>query len=138
MPGGAGIHPYFPRVANSRVVASATRMWRNDATGLAIAEVDDNRFVGERAVPIGALDGVDNCFASAGPVVVEGGGRSISVSGAPGRGFHLYVPTGADHFCVEPVSHFPDSFGRGEWSETDRVAPGATRRWRYRLAVSNT
>lgn len=136
MPAGAGIHPYFPRHIDSQLEADARRYWRNDPSGLACAMAPSAHFRDGSPVSIAAVEGADNFFETDGQhVIVTGGGHRVSVEGSE-AGFHLYAPVGADYFCVEPVSHAPNSFGRGEFRKSDFIDPGRSRRWRLRLGIS--
>jgi aldose 1-epimerase len=130
MPAGFGLHPYFPRSAQSQIAATSTTMWFNDITGLAQTPQDSGLFSGA-PVAVEALEGLDNFFVAPDPrIAISGPDGSVTISG-PGAGFHLYCPADQDFFCVEPVSHAPNSFGRGEWGEHDILAPGERRSQRY-------
>jgi aldose 1-epimerase len=132
MPAGFGLHPYFPRFPESAITATSDVMWFNDATGLAQSPQDSILFSGA-SVPVEAFEGLDNFFVAPDAVVtITGGPVGVAISG-PGAGFHLYCPGDHDFFCVEPVSHAPNSFGRGEWGEADILAPGQRRSQTYRF-----
>jgi aldose 1-epimerase len=134
MSAGAGIHPYFIRSPESRIDAQASAMWRNDDSGLASECVPDDRLVRGRAWRIADLAPIDNWFAAAdGEATIRDGVREVRVSGLPARGFHLYAPEDGDFFCVEPVSHAPNAFARGDFGPHDVIAPGATRCWRFSI-----
>lgn len=133
MPAGFGIHPYFARSPQSTVTASAEVMWFNDPTGLAVHPQESGLFSGA-PVGIEALEGLDNFFVAPDPCIVVGGPEwTVTLSG-PGAGFHVYCPGDEDCFCIEPVSHAPNSFGRGEWGPQDLVPAGERRSLRYRIA----
>ncbi len=137
MPAGAGIHPYFRRTADSGVTARATRRWRNDASGLAVEAVADDRFARGGCVPIAAFDGCDDYFiGGGGDLVVATGGARVRLGMADAAGFHLLAPADGDFFCVEPVSHAPNSFGRGEIGADEVLAPGIWRRWTFPVRVA--
>ena len=131
MPAGVGIHPYFTRGANSRVRATAERRWRTDETGLSTDEVDDLRFQGGRAVALDDLVGLDHFFPSHDACVTVN--ETIELSGDSVAGFHIYAPADDDFFCVEPVSHVPNSFGRGEVGPRDLILPGESRCWAFSI-----
>lgn len=137
MPCGTGIHPYFVRRSASALTVRATGMWANHPDGLAKALEPTTLFQGARPVPVDALEGLDNFFPCTDPVTIWGGDHPIVVHGSAMAGVHVYVPAGEDYFCVEPVSHPPDAFGRGEYQGGDIIAPGATyhRRWDIGLAA---
>ena len=134
MPAGAGIHPYFVRHTTSRIIAWARTIWRNDETGLAVAPEADSRFAG-RALSLSDLDGIDNFFAGPAEVLIEGGPMSVRLAGDPSVGFHLYAPVSQNYFCVEPVSHTPNSFGRGEFAPGDVIVPSAIHCWIFRIGA---
>lgn len=133
MPAGFGLHPYFPRSPESTVTASAGVMWFNDPTGLAVCPQESGLFSGA-PVGIEALEGLDNFFVAPDPhIVIARPEMTVTLSG-PGAGFHLYCPGDHDFFCVEPVSHAPNSFGRGEWGPQDILPAGERRSQRYHFA----
>lgn len=132
MPAGFGLHPYFPRTAQSAITTTASTMWFNDPQGLAQCAQETALFSG-RPVGIEAFEGLDNFFAAPDPhVVITGAGVTVSIA-ASGVGFHLYAPGDHDYFCVEPVSHVPNSFGRGEFAAHDILAPMQSRSQTYRF-----
>ncbi|QNN65159.1 aldose 1-epimerase [Sphingomonas rhizophila] len=132
MPAGAGIHPYFPRFVTSRVTAVAKQRWDNDASGLAVASADDTRFAdGSRSVD--ELEGLDHFFPASDPVRISAPAGDIEIPLGDAAGFHLYVPTGLAHFCVEPVTHPPDALGRGDREAMAVLSPGERRTWHFPL-----
>lgn len=130
MPVGTGLHPFFERKSESAIWANAATVWENDTAGLACREREDTTFTGEW-VPVASLEGLDNFFALRTPVRVRAGGHELALGGSHMAGFHLYVPADEEFFCVEPVSHAPNAFGRGEFADSDVLLPGQTavRRW---------
>lgn len=134
MPCGTGIHPYFVRRRASAITLRATGMWANHPDGLAKALEPTNLFRGVQPVPVDALEGLDNFFPCTEPVAIWGGDRPIFLHGNAMAGIQVYVPAGEDYFCIEPVSHAPDAFGRGEYEVSDILAPGATSHWRWDIA----
>jgi aldose 1-epimerase len=125
MPAGVGLHPYFVRHPSSAIVADASMRWRSDETGLAIAPIADNRLCNSRLCAVDDLEGTDHYFDLNKPhAIVSGVAR---LEGDAVTGLHIYVPGGSDFFCVEPVSHIPNSFGRGEYRPQDFIQPGASR-----------
>ena len=134
MPAGLGIHPYFDRRGAVRITATARSTWLNDPTGLACEEVASSRFAGA-PVALDSCEGLDNFFSSPDPrILIERAGMIVALEGE-GAGFHLYCPPGQPWFCVEPVSHAPNSFGRGQFGRGDIVPPLATRRQTCRISV---
>ena len=134
MPCGAGIHPYFIRRRSSAIHLQATHIWANHDDGLAKEPVLTNLFQSPNPVLIDDLEGLDNFLPCTGPVTLFGDDLPLTLDGSNKAGVHLYVPPGEDYFCVEPVSHAPDAFGRGDYSSADILAPGATRHWRWNIS----
>ncbi|MBS0255357.1 MAG: aldose 1-epimerase [Proteobacteria bacterium] len=136
MPAGTGLHPYFALEPDSFVQARAGFRWECDASGLATHRCRDATFASGAPVPLGRLAGLDHCFVSRGPVTVGGAWGTVVLGGPALYGFHLYAPAGADFFCVEPVSHAPDAFGRGAMRASDWIGPGRRRRWTWYLRAA--
>ncbi|NBC36151.1 aldose 1-epimerase [Novosphingobium sp. FSY-8] len=144
MPMGIGIHPYFLRTPGSRVEAASGTRWENDVTGLATHAVSDDRFAMGRAVAVDALEGLDHFFAAPDgalpdslDLAVEQPFGRVRIWADQARGFHLFAPAGLPYFCVEPVSHAPDAFGRGEVGAADILAPGETRDWAFAIGLED-
>ncbi|MBC2652388.1 hypothetical protein H7F50_11280 [Novosphingobium flavum] len=136
MPLGLGWHPYFPRSAGSALSAQTRGMWVNDPSGLAIRREPTSLF-STAPVPLDLLDRLDNFFVCANPAIgVRCGSLGLLLEGQ-GAGFHLFAPANETWFCVEPVSHAPNAFGRGEFAETDVIQPGQTKRQGYTLRITD-
>jgi len=113
MPAGLGWHPYFPK-SGAQLKADVSAAWgspEGDIIGdrpCSLTQVTDLRSA--RAVDTLNLD---HCYTVAsGETVIEWPERGISLNIASGPGLDfltVYVPTGEDYFCVEPVSHIPDA-----------------------------
>ncbi len=111
MPAGIGLHPYFPRHAETRLDAPAAGVWTGED------------IVPDRLAPSDAVfDWTDRAVAGA-PFVdnaYEGWSGEARLSDAAGTTtvrasadrLHVYVPTGEAFLCVEPVSHRPDVFNQ--------------------------
>lgn len=129
MPAGLGLHPYFHRHADSRLMLSAEGVWITDA-----------REIPERLAPVQEIsdwsDGlaltdapfVDHAYGGwMGEARVDGGGRRVTLGAeAPARWTQIYAPVDGDFFCVEPVTHRPDAHNApdGEDSGLVRLEPG--------------
>ncbi|NBW08486.1 MAG: aldose 1-epimerase [Caulobacteraceae bacterium] len=111
MPAGIGLHPYFPRHAETRLDAPATGVWTGE-------DIVPNRLAPSDAV----FDWTDRAVADA-PFVdnaYEGWSGEARLSDAAGTTIvrasadrlHVYVPTGEAFLCAEPVSHRPDVFNQ--------------------------
>lgn len=116
MPAGLGFHPYFPRTSSTLYHGLHRGEWQEGGDGLPtsllVRETVTDWWLGE---PVGTRE-VDTVY------VDRDGTMQISW---PERGLVLeidcsdnlrltsvYVPGGADWFCVEPVSHMTDALNR--------------------------
>lgn len=109
MPAGLGLHPFFPRDADTELACRVEGVWRADAEVLPVDRVavpPEWNFAVSRPV-----DGVvlDNCFDGwDGWATIrwprQGLGLVLEAT-QPFRHLVIYVPKGQPHFCVEPVSH---------------------------------
>ena len=135
MPSGAGIHPYFRRTPDSAIAITSDRVWCNDEGGLASHAASDGRFRSGKMVSVDSLEGCDNFFVASGEACIATREGAIHLSGSPIAGFHIYVPAGKAFFCVEPVSHAPNAFGRGEFGPDDLLLSGEKRIWTYRISL---
>ncbi|HPF23053.1 MAG TPA: aldose 1-epimerase [Hyphomonas sp.] len=112
MPSGLGWHPYFPR-GDAELSANVSDIW-----------VAESGMIPDRRAPLGTgtdirsvrkvdeLD-LDNAFTARpanADIVWPATETFVSITSSPELG-HLvvYVPSGRDFFCVEPVSHSPDA-----------------------------
>lgn len=134
MPAGLGWHPYFPRQSGARLRAGVRGAWIVDEEGIPTSHVADARFGdwtrGEAIERNGAIDhcltgwsGLAQIDLPAERLVV-----TIAVSDAM-RWLHVYIPSGCDFFCVEPVSHMPNAVNRIEPHATTGLTvlePGAS------------
>lgn len=122
-PAGIGLHPYFPRAANTRLVTSATGYWRNDEAMMPVALEPVppawNFAEGKLVAPLA----VDNCFAGwSGSARLEFPelGRAISIAADPVFGHAvIFVPPGRPFFCVEPVTNANDGMNRLDKGASD-------------------
>lgn len=109
VPAGLGLHPFFPREADTELACRVEGMWLADAEVLPldrIAVPPEWNFAIPRPV-----DGVvlDNCFDGwDGRATIRwpqhGLGLALEAT-QPFRHLVIYVPKGRPYFCVEPVSH---------------------------------
>ncbi len=106
MPAGLGLHPYLPR--NQAAVSLRTcGVWHNDSAG-----IPDSFEPGDFDTLCGA--NWDNTFAGLqGSIRIEWPQHVLTIEPDPAFAFtHFYSPPDADFFCIEPVSHMPDSVNR--------------------------
>ncbi|MDM0106767.1 aldose 1-epimerase [Variovorax sp. J22R24] len=135
MPAGIGHHPYFPHREGTRLQASTGAMWRGDAEVMPAA-LEATTEVGQlrEGVLLAKLD-LDNNFTAwehRARIEWPASSRTL-VMGAesPLDFFVLYCPSGADHFCAEPVSQCTDAINLSDRHSPEEVggavlAPGET------------
>ena len=133
-PGGIGLHPYFPREHAPSLRFTAGGFLRNEdalpVESLPItADID---FARGRPVDRIALD---NCFeAWDGTARIDAGPASLTIQAEPVfPHLQVFTPAGAGFFCVEPVSHTPDSINRP--ASMQALAPGQTLRGQIHLLI---
>lgn len=105
---GLGLHPYFPRTANTRLQAKAGQVWLCDAgrlpTALASlpAEWDFQQLKGlpETLVDNGFCQWKGHCLIQQPDL-----GYQLECQAGGSDFYLLYCPPGLDFFCLEPVSH---------------------------------
>ncbi|MBT2321630.1 aldose 1-epimerase [Variovorax paradoxus] len=142
MPAGIGHHPYFPHRAGTWLSADTAAMWRGDREVMPVAlEPTPEVALLREGVQLDVLD-LDNNFTGwkreariEWPTALR---ALVMTAEAPLDFFVLYCPSGADHFCAEPVSQCTDAFnlwgrhGPGELGGT-LLAPGASLSGRWAL-----
>jgi aldose 1-epimerase len=144
-PAGIGIHPFFPRAANTRLSTQAAGYWRNDDGMMPVAfepvppawNFADGKLVAPLAI--------DNCFAGwAGHARIEWpeAGVALRLDADPVFGHAvIFVPPGKPYFCVEPVSHANDGMNRLAKGAADTgvrvLAPGEALQGAIRFAVES-
>lgn len=113
-PFGLGFHPFFPRLATTRLGFVADSVWLNDATQLPCEKVPIP--TAWRFDPPKALDGVvlDNVFAGfRGTATIDDDAVQRRIDADRALAFAVvYAPAGRDFVAVEPVSHETDAFNR--------------------------
>ncbi|MBO9651409.1 MAG: aldose 1-epimerase [Variovorax sp.] len=113
MPGGIGHHPYFPHRAGTQLQTATSAMWRGDAEVMPVALEPTPEVAQLRdGVLLSGLD-LDNNFSGwqhTARIDWPGSSRALVMSAEPPLDFFvLYCPSGADHFCAEPVSQCTDA-----------------------------
>lgn len=134
MPLGLGLHPYFPRTAETMLTTTVDKMWATDREVMPTALVDlPAGCAFSEGVRIDGLD-LDNGFTGwsgrAEITWADVGARLTMTATAPLRFLVIYSPPGERFFCAEPVSNCTDAFnlaaaGRGD-TGTMLLEPGAT------------
>ncbi|QXH46730.1 aldose 1-epimerase [Pseudomonas xanthosomatis] len=103
---GLGLHPYFPRHAETRLQAAAQHVWLADDGQLPSRQAalpEDWQF--ERMGPLPSRQ-VDHGFGGwPGSCLIEQPGYRLACSASGTEHFLLFCPEGKDFFCFEPVSH---------------------------------
>ena len=123
MPAGLGFHPYFPR-PGARLAASFDGAWETRPDGIPTTwsplacmptwfgeETIDTVFTGRR-----------------GPLAIHWPTHSVTIEPSSGLAFTtIYCPSGADFFCVEPVSHITNALNRPGLASSGQqtLEPGA-------------
>jgi aldose 1-epimerase len=115
MPVGLGLHPFFPR-AGAEIKTQFTACWAVDAKNLPLQ-------------PIPISDDVDWFGGTTIDTVFEGATGTVEIAWPthslvmrPDADLNrcvIYVPSGENYFCVEPVSHVPNAINHGSmrWLE---------------------
>lgn len=115
LPFGLGLHPYFLRNADTRLLLKTEGVWLSDDDAIPTTHTT--------ALPAGwdynnpaPLDGemIDNCFTGwNGKAVIDYPDRGLKLTMVmPDCGGYtlMYRPPGLDYFCVEPITHPIDAF----------------------------
>lgn len=116
MPGGLGYHPYFPCNAQTRYHGLHRGEWQVDGECLPLSLTE-----GEaprdwwHGAPV-ATRAVDTAYTDRfGPLFITWPDRAMVLVIEPSPALPhtvVYSPAGADHVCVEPVSHTTDAINR--------------------------
>ncbi|MBO6668088.1 aldose 1-epimerase [Parvibaculum sp.] len=133
MPGGLGLHPFFPGRSTAEFRAKLPEVWESGVDGVPIgiaANPEKWRFDEFRSIR--DID-VDNCFSgSDGHFDVQWPDRPYRLRVEAGGAPHtiVFAPPSEDFFCAEPVSHAPDAVNRPEpfWrTGLDHMPPRTTK-----------
>ncbi len=132
LPFGGGFHPWFPRLAATRLKFRAAGVWEEDARHLPtrrlpLAAAPAFDFTDARPLPAGWIN---NAFTGwTGPAEISHGGLApaVRVTGGAGLGVVIVYSPGAeaDYFCFEPVSHAVDAINQPGQPGLVPLAPGA-------------
>ena len=140
MPCGLGFHPFLPRGDGVRLAFRATQVGDRTAGALPTEHVAIGAALDFRDAPrVAEREGIDHCYEGwSGRADVSGDDATpgFSLEGSPATPYLIvYVPAGADYYCVEPVTHavnamnMADAAARGWW----RLAPREERRITMRI-----
>ncbi len=133
MPGGVGLHPYFPAPDDTRLTFEAHGVWLTDSTQLPTERVAADHFGDWRAGRSVVRDTlIDHAFDGWTGSATIGDSLGATTIASNADTVHLYIPPGTGFLCVEPVSHLPDAINRGGMpvlapGETLRIAMTVTR-----------
>lgn len=131
MPGGIGLHPYFPIDTSMRLALDAASVWalaeKDIPTTLApVGEVFD----WSGGARLGEAPALDHCYAGwDGGARLSDGDRTTTLRASANAGWaHVFTPEGTGYCCIEPVTHRPDAVNApaGEHSGLAVLAPGET------------
>jgi aldose 1-epimerase len=110
MPCGLGFHPFLPAGDGARLRMRAATVWDGIAGGFPTRRIEAQGTLDFRGGPcVVDRQGIDHCFEGwnrRATVSYEGTpSRTLLVSCDSTRSVIVYIPAGADYFCVEPVTH---------------------------------
>lgn len=124
VPAGLGLHPFFPRDAETQLACRTRYAWRTDAEVIPIERIavpPGWDFSRSRPVdPVDVDSGFEGWNGHATIVWPSAGFRLDLEATPPFRDLVIFIPPGRSYFCVEPVSHVPGAIG------STRLATGAT------------
>lgn len=134
MPCGLGFHPFLPAAGVARLRFEAAHVWDGNAGAFPRERVDIPAPLDFRAgARVAGRPGTDHCFdgwPGRATIGYEAPARSVLLDGCEATRFLIvYIPAGADYFCLEPVTHavnamnLPDATQSGLWT----LEPRATR-----------
>lgn len=117
MPAGLGFHPYFPRNEQTTVRALHKGEWQNDSNCLPLVRSESSKAVDWWRGKPAASRLVDTVYCDrSGPITIAWPDRDLrlDIEGSPSLTHTaIYVPNGADWFCVEPVTHPTNALNLG-------------------------
>lgn len=112
MPAGLGWHPYFSR-EDATLMASVRSFWPVDETMLPVGPVplsSENDLTANPKVKSLRLDNPFTCAERRATIHWPARNRTVMMQWTTPLDFLVvYTPTAKDFFCVEPVSHIPNS-----------------------------
>ena len=113
-PAGIGLHPYFAKEHDPSLQFNADGAWENGANSLPSHHMEVPPAWQHSEPRKIATSQLDNCFTGWDrSATILAGPASLHIeAGEPFRQAHVFTPSWADFFCVEPVSHVPDAINR--------------------------
>jgi aldose 1-epimerase len=126
MPGGLGFHPFLPRTRGARLAFEAACVASGTAEDFGTEPVAVPAALDFRDAPyVADREDTDHCFEGWHGFATVSGDRDSCAFRLDGcaatRRLIVYIPSGADYFCVEPVTHSvnavnrPDALLTGLW-----------------------
>ena len=130
MPAGLALHPYFNRNSETQIRFASTGLWNppsHNEKGRKSATPEDWNFSKNKPLPD---DAIDHSFLGV-PTTVFVTQPTIDLTLSSNSDMlHVYAPTNAPYFCLEPITHLPGQFGK------DRLSPGETKTLTMHFNVS--
>lgn len=138
MPGGLGLHPYFPVTDRTRLRLDATGVWGGGVDEVPTTLMPATEmFDWAGGARVAEAPFVDNCYVGGGAAVLAEPDRTTTVTASANAGWrHIYAP-GGDVCCIEPVTHRPDAAHapEEEVSGWTVLAPGQTLSMQMEISV---
>jgi aldose 1-epimerase len=129
MPCGFGLHPYFALETESYIEVAAPQRLLPDQRGIPCIPAPG--LSGRHSLSdLPASD--DLLLDTSGRIRIGAAAWEIELTALKAIGWQFYLPPSSHFFCLEPVSHRPDSFNQGQ--ELDTIAAKASQCWRFTLA----
>lgn len=128
MPCGFGMHPYFALEQASYVEINAPSRLLPDVRGIPC--ISASGIAGRHAIST-LPDSDDLLLDTSGHVRVGTTDWEMELSAERSIGWQFYVPPDRTFFCLEPVSHRPDSFNLVETVNT--IAPQEVQNWPFAI-----
>ncbi|MDR7032305.1 aldose 1-epimerase [Mesorhizobium sp. BE184] len=120
MPFGIGLHPWFPKTAQTTLAFRSAGVYARDARGLPVAPLTQRpEFDPAHPAALGQHPWFDGCFKnwSLRSAIIcwleHQASLTLTADGAL-RHLHVFVPDNRPIVCAEPVSHLPDAINRPE------------------------
>lgn len=126
MPCGFGFHPYFAMSRDSYLAVHAPSRLCPDKRG--IPAVESAGLIGKHQLADLQISD-DLLLDDTGQVRVGTNDWELTLTAIEAVGWQFYLPADRAYFCLEPVSHRPDSFNLPEPIET--IEPGSFRDWHF-------
>ncbi|MEQ6291578.1 aldose 1-epimerase [Vogesella sp. GCM10023246] len=111
LPYGIGLHPYFPRYADTTLQTRIAGLWQADAAILPLLPQAAAALASALAAGLHPDDWpLDNtAYGWAGALHIRHAGLQLQLSAGPPAGLlTVYTPPGQDFFCLEPCTQVPD------------------------------